>query len=169
MAITAGKYQVKIHGAYWAKLPSRAGDDNRIKAVLPGVVTIDGKQEVIEADLLFVDTIIGSGKNAGKKVAMVSNDKLIELGMVATSNGLIDPSKLEEQLEGKEAEYVVEINDKGYYQVAFINPPRANAISVDKAISIYNNLLRSGTTGSAPTIGKQVEQGYVDDGSDIPF
>lgn len=164
---TAGRYQVTIQNPHWEALPEKLGDANRMAAVLPGV-TNDGK--VIDARLLFVNTIIGSGKNSGVQVWRVSQQKLIELGMQTP----FDPSRLIE-LDGVTAEYVVEMREYDGRELAvvkFINVPRREIIDDDRAKSIWAALSGGdgGTAAKAKAKPKPAPAPEPDEGDDdLPF
>ncbi len=143
----AGDYRVRIKGAYWTKLAEKNGDTNRLQAVLPGQVEIGGEVAEITAYMPFTNAIIQSGKNAGKKLVDLNNDLLIQLGMKPVAGGYIDPAKLTEELEGKEARFVVDYendqNGKPHLRVKFINPAGRESLDPNEAKSIFANLTGS--------------------------
>ncbi|MCB5253690.1 MAG: hypothetical protein LHW51_12030 [Candidatus Cloacimonetes bacterium] len=120
-----GDYRVRIKGAYWVKLNDKNGDTNRLQACLPGVCEINGEEAEITGYLPFTSAYIQSGKNAGKKLVDLNNELLIQLGMKPVAGGYIDPAKLTEELEGREARFVVDYendqNGKPHLRVKFIN------------------------------------------------
>ena len=68
----------------------------------------DGEEAEITGYLPFTSAYIQSGKNAGKKLVDLNNELLIQLGMKPAAGGYIDPAKLTEELEEKEARFVVD-------------------------------------------------------------
>lgn len=168
-----GDYRVRIKGAYWVKLNDKNGDTNRLQACLPGVCDIGGEEAEITGYLPFTNTYIQSGKNVGKKLVDVNNELLIQLGMKPAAGGYIDPAKLTEELEGKEARFVVDYendqNGNPRLRVRFINPVGRESLDPNEAKSIFSNLIGS----QKPTVQRPPVQApppvFEDDGDDIPF
>lgn len=154
-----GRYRVQIRGAYWVKLDDKNGDTNRLQACLPGVCEIGGEEQEITGYIPFTNTYIQSGKNAGKKLVDVNNELLIQLGMQAGANGYIDPARLTEELEGKEALFVVdyENDQKGRPQlrVRFVNPVGRESLDPDMAAAIFQNLTGSANAAQRPAFQQQ--------------
>lgn len=165
-----GDYRVRIKGAYWVKLNEKNGDSNRLQACLPGVCDIGGEEHEITGYLAFTNTYIQSGKNAGKKLVDLNNELLIQLGMKPVAGGYIDPAKLTEELEGKEARFVVDYendqNGNPRLRVRFINPVGRESLDPNEAKSIFSNLIGSQkqTVQRPPVI-----PAAADNGDDIPF
>lgn len=165
-----GDYRVRIKGAYWVKLNEKNGDSNRLQACLPGVCDIGGEEAEITGYLPFTNTYIQSGKNAGKKLVDLNNELLIQLGMKPVAGGYIDPAKLTEELEGKEAWFVVDYendqNGNPRLRVRFINPVGRESLDPNEAKSIFSNLIGSQkqTVQRPPVI-----PAAADNGDDIPF
>ena len=165
-----GDYRVRIKGAYWVKLNDKNGDTNRLQACLPGVCEINGEEAEITGYLPFTSAYIQSGKNAGKKLVDLNNELLIQLGMKPVAGGYIDPAKLTEELEGREARFVVDYendqNGKPHLRVKFINSAGREALDANEAKSIFANLIGSTTTAAKPPIYTPPP---VDNGDDIGF
>ncbi len=166
-----GRYRVQIRGAYWVKLDDKNGDSNRLQACLPGVCDIGGEEAEITGYLPFTNTYIQSGKNAGKKLVDVNNELLIQLGMQAGANGYIDPARLTEELEGKEALFVVNYendqNGRPQLRVRFVNPVGRESLEPDMAKSIFANLVGSKAATAKPPV--YTPPPVEDNGDDIPF
>jgi hypothetical protein len=166
-----GDYRVRIKGAYWVKLNDKNGDTNRMQACLPGVCEINGEEAGITGYLPFTSTYIQFGKNAGKKLVDVNNELLIQLGMKPAAGGYIDPAKLTEELEGREAWFVVDYendqNGKPRLRVKFINSAGQEALDPNEAKSIFANLIGSKTAAAKPPI--YTPPPVEDNGDDIPF
>lgn len=141
-----GTYTVTIHGAHWTKLQAKDGDERRMAAVLPGFVEVDGVEQMINAELNFTRALIGKGQNAGRSMADVNMETLIALGMAEDVNGLINPARLSEELEGKQAKFVCEFEEyqgKSRLKVKFVNPPGRPDLDVAEAAAIFAELLQS--------------------------
>ena len=173
-----GDYRVRIKGAYWVKLNDKNGDTNRLQACLPGVCEINGEEAEITGYLPFTNTYIQVGKNAGKKLVDLNNDLLVQLGMKPGAGGYIDPAKLTEELEGREAYFVVDyendLNGKPRLRVKFINPPGRERLDPNEAKNIFANLIGSqGSTAQRPAFKPAPPPAPpasgADDGDDIPF
>ncbi len=151
-----GDYRVRIKGAYWVKLNDKNGDTNRLQACLPGVCEINGEEAEITGYLPFTSAYIQSGKNAGKKLVDLNNELLIQLGMKPAAGGYIDPAKLTEELEGKEARFVVDYendqNGKPHLRVKFINSAGREALDPNEAKSIFANLVGSKSVTAKPPV-----------------
>jgi|GEM_PF-4732967 len=162
-----GEYRVRIKRAYWVKLDDKNGDTNRLQACLPGVCEINGEEAEITGYLPFTSAYIQSGKNAGKKLVDLNNELLIQLGMKPAAGGYIDPAKLTEELEGREARFVVDYendqNGKPHLRVKFVNPAGREALDANEAKSIFSNLI------SSQKQNVQIPPAAVDNGDDIPF
>ena len=165
-----GDYRVRIKGAYWVKLNEKNGDSNRLQACLPGVIEVGGEEAEITGYLPFTNAYIQSGKNVGKKLVDVNNELLIQLGMKPAAGGYIDPAKLTEELEGREARFVVDYendqNGNPHLRVKFINPVGRESLDPNEAKSIFSNLIGSQkqTVQRPPVI-----PAAADNGDDIPF
>lgn len=166
-----GEYRVRIKGAHWVKLNDKNGDTNRMQACLPGVCKIGSEECEIIGYLPFTSTYIQSGKNAGKKLFDLNNDLLVQLGMKPASDGYIDPSKITEELEGREARFVVDYEDdqngKPHLRVKFINPAGREALDANEAKSIFANLIGSKAAAAKPPI--YTPPPVEDNGDDIGF
>lgn len=168
-----GDYRVRIKGAYWVKLNDKNGDTNRLQACLPGVCEVGGEECEITGYLPFTNTYIQSGKNAGKKLVDLNNELLVQLGMKPGAGGYIDPAKLTEELEGREAWFVVDYendqNGNPRLRVKFINPVGRESLDPNEASIIFSNLVGS----QKPTVQRPPVQApppvFEDDGDDIPF
>jgi len=142
----AGTYTVMIRGAHWTKLQAKGDDERRMAAVLPGFVEVDGVEQMINAELNFTRALIGKGQNAGRCMADVSMETLIELGMPEDENGLINPARLSEEMEGKHAKFVCEFEEyqgKSRLKVKFVNPPGRPDLDAAEASAIFAELLQS--------------------------
>lgn len=164
-----GEYRVTIRNAYW----TNTKDERGLTANLPGYVSINGEEHSIIGRLSLTDTYVQRGKNAGKTLTDVNNEMLISLGMNKTANGYIDPAKLTEELEGKEAYFVVEWendqNDKPQLRVKYINATGRPSLDPNEAKSIFATLISSNgavkpALPAPPTAAKAVE-----DIDQIPF
>jgi hypothetical protein len=156
-----GKHRVQIRKPHWIKLEEKDCDKNRMAAVLPGYVKIDGEEYYIEGSLYFTKSIIGSGKNAGKKIAEISKKTLLDLGMKEPFN----PSNIED-LDGIEADFeVVEEIDKRdgskHIKVQFINSAGRPSMAPEEANAVWANIMG----GSS----EAVATGEADPNDDIPF
>lgn len=161
-----GTYHVTIRNPHWVKLEEKDCDKNRMEAVLPGYVTVDGEEQYIEGHLFFTKAIIGNGKNAGKKIAEISKKTLIDLGMSEPFN----PSAITE-LEGVEAvfEVVKELDKRDNSEkikVQFINPKGKKAMPPEEANQIWANIMGS-SAGQVSDRTAVTENENPDD--DIPF
>jgi len=96
---------------------------------------------------------------------------LIQLGMKPTASGYIDPAKLTEELEGREAWFVVDyendLNGKPRLRVKFVNSAGREALDPNEAKSIFANLIGSTTAAAKPPI--YTPPPVEDNGDDIPF
>ena len=108
-----------------------------------------------------------------KKLVDLNNELLIQLGMKPAAGGYIDPAKLTEELEGREAWFVVDYendqNGKPHLRVKFINPAGRESLDPNEAKSIFSNLIGS----QKQTVQRPPVQApppvSEDDGDDIPF
>lgn len=171
-----GTHRVTIRGAHWTKLQPKDGDTHRMEAVLPGYVTIDGEEYVINAGLMFVRTIVARGANAGRCTADMSMETLVSLGMKQDANGLINPAKLAEELEGKDANFVCEVEEyegKNRLRVKFVNPPGRPDLAPEEAAGIFAELLKSRPAATPKPAGgilaRTVPAARAAQMDDIPF
>lgn len=163
-----GEYRVTIRGAYW----TNTQDERGLTANLPGYVTVNGEERGIIGRLYLTETYVQKGKNAGKTLVEANNEMLISLGMTKTASGYIDPAKMPEELEGKEAYFVVDWendkNGKPQLRVKYVNATGLPSLDPNEAKSIFANLINSGAVKpplpAPPTAAKSVE-----DIDQIPF
>jgi hypothetical protein len=161
-----GRYNVTIKNPHWVKLEEKDCDKNRMSAILPGVTTVNGEEQYINGELYFTKKIIGSGKNAGKKIADLSKKTLIELGMTEPFN----PANIKKELEGVEASFEVALepdqDGKEHIKVKFINPIGRKELPPEEASAIWANIM-GGSSGQVSNTTAAVETENPDD--DIPF
>jgi len=178
-----GEFLVTIRGAHWTRLAEKDGDTHRMSAVLPGYVTIDGVEYVINAEQMFTRTLMNKGRNSGRTLAEVSMETLARLGMSVDANGLINPARLTPELEGKQARFVCEFetyNDVERLKVKFVNPPGREELPPDEAASIFASIVGTGPSPearaaraaaktAAPVAVRQTTEQAVASMDDIPF
>lgn len=138
-----GTYHVTIGNPHWTKLEEKDGDACRMSAVLPGYCAVKGEEMTITGELYFTRSIIASGKQAGQKIAEISKDTLIKLGMPEPFN----PADIA-CLEGVEA--IFEVAEEEYrgekrLKVKFINPPGRKSLPPEEASRIWDAI-----TGTEP-------------------
>ena len=146
----AGTYHVTIRNPHWTKLEEKDGDDCRMAAVLPGFCTIKGEEYEIIAEQYFLRTIYASGKNAGKTMAEISKENLLDIGMPEPFN----PTDIK-CLEGVEVKFVVEMEDykgKSRPKVQFINSLKRQdkELPSDEASRIWNEIAGNPTDKDIP-------------------
>lgn len=162
-----GEYQVTIRGAYWTEIK-----DGGLCANLPGYFDDKGDERGIIGRIYMTNTYIKSGKNAGKTNMEVNNDLLIDLGMKKTANGFIDPTKMPEELEGKQAFFVVAWEDDNSgtprLKVKYVNAGGRPALDTRDAANIFANLI--GSQSAARTMTPPPPMASQNDGiGNIPF
>ena len=143
-----GTYLVTIRGAYWQRMQDKPGDPDRMWAVLPGYVGPDEAIELI-GRLPFTGTPI---IRKSKRCCDISNETLIKLGMRPGPDGLIDPSRLAEELEGRRAKFVVEWSREREpaLRVRYVNPPHPFALGLEEARGIFARLANRPIAGPEP-------------------
>lgn len=171
-----GEYLVTIRGAHWTKLEPKDGDNCRMSAILPGYVTVDGVECVVNGELYFTRTLMTSKRNSGRTVAEVSMETLAALGMPVDANGLINPARMAVELEGKQARFVCETetyNDVERLKVKFINPPGRAELAPADAAAIFAEICKNATPrpAAAPVVAavRQTTEQAVATMGDISF
>ena len=141
----AGTYQVAIlDEPKWYQMPEKDGDTARMVLRLRGYINggeQDGKW--IDADLMFIRTIISGGRDKGRSMFEVQAEKCISLGMSEP----FSPSKVGE-IVGAACEFVCDWdefedrqgNARRVLRVQFVNTHSRPPLAVDEAEKIWQQL-----------------------------
>lgn len=154
----AGRHIVTLSNCHWQE--SKSG--NGYNAVLLGT-TANG--ETVTHYMAATETIVRSGKNAGKSMWQVTLDTLMELGMPS------DPTKLHE-LDGQQASFECEFetDDKGQprLRVKFVNSLKTRSADPTKVAGFFARLGYQGVA-SQPAATVQPAADPIPDLDEIPF
>jgi hypothetical protein len=151
----AGTYPVAIlDEPRWYQMPEKDGDKARMILRLRGYVN-GGEQDgkYIDAEMMFIRTIIGGGRDKGKTMFEAQAQKCIELGMTEP----FSPSKIGE-LVGATPEFVCaweEYEDKQgnthrNLRVQFINTNSRPPLTAQDAEAIWKELQDGAGLGGDP-------------------
>ncbi len=157
----AGEYLVQIREPRWEE--AKQG----MALVLPGWMQIAGEEKHINAYLYFTPTLISGGRNQGRPMYEVNAELCHQIGMSEP----FSPEKLDE-LDGLEAFFVVqeeEYEGKTRLKVAFVNPARKPAMSVDEAKEVWERLVGGKVKPTPKAAEPKQTANEIDPADDLPF
>ena len=171
-----GTYQVAIlDEPKWYQMPEKDGDTARMVLRLRGYVN-GGNQDGrwIDADMMFIRTIISGGRDKGRTMFEVQAEKCLQLGM----SDPFSPSKISE-LVGATPEFVCswdEYEDKQgkahrILRVDFINTNSRPPLAVEEAERIWKELSEDSLGGAPEVVGgldAGLDSGGIDDSDNLP-
>lgn len=178
-----GTFQVSIlDEPQWELVQEKDGDADRMALIVRGYVN-GGEQDAkwIDTKMMFIRTIIGGGRDAGKTMFEAQADKCLEMGM----SDPFSPSKVAEMVGGT-CEFVCEHeewtdkhgNTHNPLRVKFINTGGTKKIPMDEAQRIWAALAEdeglssampeSAMSGSALGEADPLD-GSIDPDDNVPF